>query len=140
MNEELIMKAKAAKSAEELMALAKENGMELTEEEASAYFARLNKSGELSEEELSNVSGGGCRSVVIQANDRYYTVVTNHCKCFMGGKWTAYTSSGDGNYTPLQPEFASAIWRNVPIGCCGSCLYLGFVDGYGVCRLSWWRI
>ena len=36
MNNELIAKAKEAKSPEELMALAKENGMELTEEAASA--------------------------------------------------------------------------------------------------------
>ena len=38
MNTELIAKAKEAKSPEELMALAKENGMELTEEAASTYF------------------------------------------------------------------------------------------------------
>ena len=35
---ELIEKAKSAKTPEELMALAKENGMELTEESAKAYF------------------------------------------------------------------------------------------------------
>ena len=39
---------------------AKENGMELTFEEAEECFARLHKSGELSDEELDNVSGGGC--------------------------------------------------------------------------------
>ena len=48
---ELFEQAKGAKSAEELVSLAKENGMELTEEEAAAYFAQLNKSGELSDEE-----------------------------------------------------------------------------------------
>ena len=42
MNNELIAKAKQAKSPEELMALAKENGMELTEEAASTYFNQLN--------------------------------------------------------------------------------------------------
>lgn len=42
MNTELIAKAKQAKSPEELMALAKENGMELTEEAASTYFNQLN--------------------------------------------------------------------------------------------------
>ena len=35
---ELIEKAKSAKSPEELFALAKENGVELTEESAAAYF------------------------------------------------------------------------------------------------------
>ena len=45
------------------MSLAKENGIELTEESAAAYFDRLNpKAGELSDSELDNVSGGGCLS------------------------------------------------------------------------------
>ena len=35
---EQLTKATAAKSAEELIALAKENGMELSEEEAKNYF------------------------------------------------------------------------------------------------------
>ena len=59
---EVIEKAKAASSAEELLALAKENGAELTQEEAQAYFAQLHKSGELSDEELDNVAGGGCHN------------------------------------------------------------------------------
>ncbi len=57
---ELLEKAKLAKSAEELIALAKENGTELTEEEANTYFAKLNKNGEISDDELDSVSGGGC--------------------------------------------------------------------------------
>ena len=40
-NRELIKKARAAKSAEELRAIAKENEVELSEEEAAAYFGRL---------------------------------------------------------------------------------------------------
>lgn len=40
-NRELIKKAKAAKSAEELRAIAKENEVDLTEEEAAAYFSQL---------------------------------------------------------------------------------------------------
>ena len=63
MNTELIAKAKEAKSPEELMALAKENGVELTEESAKAYFNQLNpKTGELADDELDNVAGGGCQS------------------------------------------------------------------------------
>ena len=62
MNTELIAKAKHAKSPEELMALAKENGVELTEESAQAYFNQLNpKTGELADDELDNVAGGGCQ-------------------------------------------------------------------------------
>lgn len=60
---ELIEKAKSAKSTEELIALAKENGIELTEETANTYFNQLNpKTGELADEELDNVAGGGCHS------------------------------------------------------------------------------
>ena len=59
MNKELLAKAKEAKNPDELMSLAKENGIELTEESAAAYFDRLNpKTGELSDGELDNVSGG----------------------------------------------------------------------------------
>ena len=36
--------------------------MELSEEEAAACFAQLNKSGELADEELDNVAGGGCHA------------------------------------------------------------------------------
>lgn len=57
---ELIEKAKQAKSPEELLAFAKENEIELTEDEAKAYFEQLNKLGELSDDELDNVAGGGC--------------------------------------------------------------------------------
>ena len=60
MNQELILKAKEASSAEELMALAKENGMEMTEEQAQAYFDVTHKTGELADDELDNVAGGGC--------------------------------------------------------------------------------
>ena len=62
-NEELLEKAKQTKSVEELLALAKENGMEMTEEQANAYFSQLHPtSGEIADEELENVAGGGCRS------------------------------------------------------------------------------
>ena len=57
-SKELLEKAKTAKSAEELLAMAKAENIELTEEEAAKAFAELNKSGELSDEELDNVAGG----------------------------------------------------------------------------------
>ena len=56
---ELIAKAKAAKSAEELLALAKENNVELTEEEAKTSFEQLNANGAVSDDELELVAGGG---------------------------------------------------------------------------------
>lgn len=58
-SKELFEKAKAAKTAEELFEMAKAEHIELTEEQAAKAFAQLNKNGELSDEELDNVSGGG---------------------------------------------------------------------------------
>ena len=57
-SKELLEKAKTAKTAEELLAMAKAEKIELTEEEAAKVFAELHKMGELSDEELDNVSGG----------------------------------------------------------------------------------
>ncbi len=60
MTNEMIEKAKECKSAEELLALAKENGIEMTAEEAAEKFTALNNMGELSDDELENAAGGGC--------------------------------------------------------------------------------
>ena len=57
-SKELLEKAKTAKSAEELIEMAKEENIALTEEEAAKAFEELNKNGELSDEELDNVAGG----------------------------------------------------------------------------------
>ena len=60
-NAEMIEKAKTAKSAEELLELAKANGVEMTADEAATYFAQLNpKSGELDDDDLDTVAGGAC--------------------------------------------------------------------------------
>ena len=57
-SKELIEKAKTAKSAEELLEMAKAENIELNAEEAAQAFAKMNKNGELSDEELDNVAGG----------------------------------------------------------------------------------
>ena len=57
-SKELLKKAKTAKTAEELLELAKAENIELSAEQAAKAFAELNKTGELSDEELDNVSGG----------------------------------------------------------------------------------
>lgn len=59
MNNELIAKAKKTATVEELLVLAKENQVELSEEDAKMYFELLHpKTGELSDDELDNVAGG----------------------------------------------------------------------------------
>ena len=54
--------AMQAKSVEELLKLAEEYGYEISKEEAEKIYAELNQEGELSDEELENVAGGGCYS------------------------------------------------------------------------------
>ena len=51
-------KARTANSAEELLAMAKAESVELTEEQAEKAFAELHKTGEIADEELDNVAGG----------------------------------------------------------------------------------
>ena len=70
-SKEHLKKAKTAKTAEELLAMAKAENIELTEEQAAKAFAELNKMGELSDEELDNVAGGGGgRPPKFSRNDR----------------------------------------------------------------------
>ena len=57
---ELIDKAKAAKSAEELLEIAKANGVELTAEEAKTYFEQLSANSAVSDDDLDAVAGGAC--------------------------------------------------------------------------------
>ena len=57
-SKELLKKAKTANTAEELLAMAKAENIEISAEEAAKAFEELNKNGELSDEELDNVAGG----------------------------------------------------------------------------------
>lgn len=86
MRNEVIEKAKQAKTPDELMAFARETGMDLTAEEAQRYFRQLHPTvGELSDDELDDVSGGGCSgsdsdSVETDNGDYFYQWVCPSCK------------------------------------------------------------
>ena len=58
LTKEQIEKAMACETPEELIALAKEEGVELTLEQAKAYFEEL-ENVELDEKALDKVAGGG---------------------------------------------------------------------------------
>ena len=58
---EMLAKAVQCRNADELIALAKTRGMEMTREEAEAYMAEL-ADFELDADTLQNVAGGGCYS------------------------------------------------------------------------------
>ena len=142
MNEELIAKAKETKSVEELLALAKENEIELTEERAKEFFEQFHESGALSDEELDMV-GGGCSTKV---GDKEYTVVTNHTKCFTGRYQIGYVFEfsvldmiDHESRKPKRQDFYSLRQTWLVPGDeakCGSCYWLEFKSGTGFCGMS----
>lgn len=52
--------AKKAKSSKQIKDLAKNNGYDIDDKEANSIYEYLQKHGELQDEELTSVSGGGC--------------------------------------------------------------------------------
>lgn len=57
-DKEMITKLKSCKTVEEIKTSGKEIGYELTDEEAKAFLEKFSKNDELSDDELSNVTGG----------------------------------------------------------------------------------
>ena len=57
LSHKIVEKIKSAKSADEVLAIAKECNVEMTPDEAKSYFEQIN-SHELDEDLLVNVSGG----------------------------------------------------------------------------------
>lgn len=121
-NNELLEKAKQAKSAEEILALAKQNGMELTEEQAKAYYAQFHPtSGELSDDELDNVAGGGCHS----RDGRL--VVTNNYSC---SNYEKNFKDFEINLIEEYPEYAEGQGP----GWCMSCKHHTVENGLWLCN------
>ena len=120
---ELLDKAKTAESAEALQALARENGIEMSAEEAESYFAELHKSGELSDDELENVSGGGCRKnghlVVVLG----YDCVLWRCKDHRQPKVKAPDGERCANYKSGCRK----------VGSCKECYYCHYEKGLWLC-------
>ncbi|MCD8105469.1 MAG: Nif11 family protein [Lachnospiraceae bacterium] len=103
--EELMHKARECKSPEEIIALAKENGVDITEAQAEEYFKMLSPvNGELADEELDNVSGG-CETVTVKAVDEKgniyslnYLRVETYTVCFTGYNSGTCSSCDKVNY------------------------------------------
>lgn len=129
---ELIEKAKKAQSAEELLALAREHNIELTEEEAAAFLAQLNPArGELSDDELDNVAGGGCATYV---NGEKKLIVTHQFGC----------SSWNCKHHFLSRTKSVMSGGKLVAGCdqcgapavCANCAYMSY-NGVWYCDLHW---
>ena len=75
-NKNLIEKARKVKSVDELITLAKDNGVELPLEEANKIFSEIKEYGEIKDDDLDKVSGGGC-----YRHDGYlYTTIGYGCE------------------------------------------------------------
>jgi len=60
MNKEILEKVSKCKTAEEVLELAKSNGKNISKDQAKKLFDTTHANGELTDEEVSNVSGAGC--------------------------------------------------------------------------------
>ena len=121
LNKELIAKAKQAKTPEELLCLAKENDEELTLDSAKAYFELLHpKTGEIADEELDNVAGGGCYK-----GDRLVVSAMNYCD-----EWRC---RDDGSQCDI---YGVMVYCNTcGIGAfCNTCHYCTYEKGLWLCN------
>ena len=125
MNQELILKAKEASSAEELMALAKENGMEMNEEQAQAYFDVTHKTGELADDELDSVAGGWCYN-----DGRPVITVGEQHDCFF---CAACGKSQENSCDIIGLDFHSCTNGRTTPNCCGECTYCRYERALWLC-------
>ena len=120
-SKELIEKAKTAKTAEELLAMAKAESVELTEEQAEKAFAELNKTGELSDEELDNVAGGCGKEEIPEPKYKIGDMVISSrgfpchtCGIYRDFQITEVHRSPDGKhtYSIACPECGEKWWNS----------------------------
>ena len=79
---ELIAKIKAAKSAEDLIQLAREYNVELTEEATKSFFEQFHANGIASDESLESVAGGwGANTNSASVGDRVKLLGLKCAKC-----------------------------------------------------------
>lgn len=136
----LLEKAKTAGSADELMTLAKDNGIEMTAEEAGVFFAQLNPaSGVLSDDELDDVAGGGCTT------GDGKTVVSCGKQCFTNGFTNNWYRDSNGDLCSVRKDNVGLrkLWYGncnnlITDLCqlnalCGNCQHLEFNGGTGYC-------
>ena len=121
LNKELLAKAKNAKTPEELIALANENGMEMTEESAEAYYNLLHpQNGEVSDDELDNVAGGGCHN-----GGKLVVSVMHYCD-----EWRC---KDDGSQCDIDGVLVNCNTCKVA-AYCFSCKYCTYEKGLWLCN------
>ena len=121
LNNEILAKAKAAKTPEELIEIARENDVEMTEEGAKAYFDLLHpKTGEISDDELDNVAGGAC----YRGDGRMVTTVGNSCRSW---RCKQHNKKMDSDHRPVCIECGK-------MASCNSCKFCTYEKGLWLCN------
>ena len=121
LNNEILAKAKAAKTPEELIEIARENDVEMTEDGAKAYFDLLHpKTGEISDDELDNVAGGAC----YRGDGRMVTTVANLCR-----EWRC---KKDGNR--MESDHRPICCKCGKTAICNSCKFCTYEKGLWLCN------
>lgn len=86
-SDEMMGEARKCKTPEELILLAEKNNVNMTEAEAINYFALLNPSeGNLSDEELEGLAGGGCDAINNDADSLKYKIANGDCMRYTKGE------------------------------------------------------
>ena len=128
---EQLTKARATKSADELLAMAKEAGVSMTEEQAAKYYAEMHKEGELNDDELDAVAGGdkdipGCGSIIdgVSSVDpqhdewtNWHNIVSDH-KCPVCGAEMAFAGYYHGteeNYELYSCDAGGVTFEKDPV-------------------------
>ena len=121
LNNEILAKAKAAKTPEKLIEIASENDVEMTEEGAKAYFDLLHpKTGEISDDELDNVAGGAC----YRGDGRMVTTVANLCR-----EWRC---KKDGNR--MESDHRPICCKCGKTAICNTCKFCTYEKGLWLCN------
>ena len=131
-HEELMQKAKSAKSADDILAIAKENGLEVSREDAEMYIKANSASGELSDDALDGVTGGAAYTLC-----GGYLIVTNFHEC---DRWKCGKCGGDDiKYIPADSGSGwdgvhkCDVYSKVYKKSCTTCEYMKYRFPFRIC-------
>lgn len=129
--------AQAADSPEELRRLAKGKGIAMSEEQAQEVYAQMHTSGELSDEELDNVSGGGCGGYASASLDGHYYKLVNERSDSCGRFICLICGGGRGHHAAS----CGALDNSMGADLSNTCMYCIHHGGHQLigdyCKLDW---
>ena len=126
---DMIAKGAQAQSAQELKELAAKEDWQMSDEEAASYFEELKeltsekKTGELNDDELDNVSGGGCYKGKRLVVTTMHSCMEWSCKC-----------GNPSNMTPAELVNLGRCPKCRRGKTCGNCKYCSYEKGLWLCN------